>query len=171
MNEISDFNLTQVPHSEQTHLVYDGKYFLLSKVKCIRSLQKEFEIGSQLQHHGIVHYYSYNKANSQLVREFINGTTWLDFFENNTRENLRIKKYVKELIEIIKYLHINGTYHMDIKSENILVTHATKQIKLIDFGHAEQSNSTLTVGGTKLYQPITENGKGFHDVYALGKHS
>lgn len=189
MNEVSDFNLIHDSHSDPAHLVHDGKYFLLSKVKrdhrweilksiqekekynpvCIRSIQKEFEIGSQLQHHGIVHYYNYDKAKNQLYREFINGKTWLEFFQKNKEDRYRLKHYTLQLLEIIHYLHINGVYHMDIKSENIIISHDTKQIKLIDFGHSVESNSTISVGGTKKYQPEKENCYGHNDIFAFGK--
>lgn len=66
-------------------------------------------------------------------------------------------------------MHLNGVYHLDIKSENILITHETYQVKIIDFGHAILENGTLKVGGTKNYQPPNDKGYGFNDVYAMGK--
>jgi serine/threonine protein kinase len=190
VKDASDFDRNHNENSELCYTLHNGTYFLLTKIKnnhrwevfktiqdteinnpiCLRSLQMEFEIGSQLRHSGIVHYYQFNALEKpQLKREFIDGAHWLDFFKMNPSESKNIKRYFEELLSIIKYLHLNGVYHMDIKSENILITHENYQVKIIDFGHAIQENGTLKVGGTKHYQPAIDNGYGFNDVYALGK--
>jgi serine/threonine protein kinase len=190
VNEASEFDLDQNEISEVRYTLHNGTYFHISKIKsnhrwevlktiqeseisnpvCLRSLQMEFEIGSQLRHSGIVHYYQFNALiKPQLKREFIDGTHWLDFFNRNPSELKNIKRYFQDLLAIIKYMHLNGVYHLDIKSENILITHETYHVKIIDFGHAILENGTHKVGGTKNYQPPNDKGFGFNDVFAMGK--
>lgn len=48
-----------------------------------------------------------------------------------------IKFYISELLKVLDYLHSNGVMHRDIKPQNILIDHAHKTLKLIDFSLAE----------------------------------
>ena len=47
------------------------------------------------------------------------------------------KKYLKQLISAVEYLHNNGIIHWDIKSSNILID-SKGIVKLIDFGSAKK---------------------------------
>ena len=43
------------------------------------------------------------------------------------------RRYLKEMLEALAFIHSQGVLHRDIKPENILLTH-NRQIKLADFG-------------------------------------
>lgn len=45
-----------------------------------------------------------------------------------------IKGVMRKLLETLKYLHRHDIVHRDIKPQNILYDHITKDMKLIDFG-------------------------------------
>ncbi len=48
-----------------------------------------------------------------------------------------VKRYTKQILKGLEYLHFNGVLHRDIKGANILVTNEG-QIKLSDFGSAKK---------------------------------
>jgi len=41
---------------------------------------------------------------------------------------------IKQLINVLAYLHSQGITHRDIKLENVILSKDTDNIKLIDFG-------------------------------------
>lgn len=167
--ESSEFEsvFEQNPSMEQK--LHDGKYFCIEKVKykhrweirksiqekqksnpvCIESLKREFEIGSQLQHPFICSYYQFSLKDNYIHREYIDGLSWNDYFQTYPHEKLSIGTYFIQLIEAVTYLHAKGVFHMDLKSENILINYELKILKIIDFGHAVYQNDTLWRGGTK----------------------
>ena len=50
-------------------------------------------------------------------------------------------KYIfKLLFKLIRKINKKGIYHLDLKAENVLYNKKTKEIKLIDFGHAISTN-------------------------------
>ncbi len=167
--ESSEFEsvFEQNPSMEQK--LHDGKYFCIEKVKykhrweirksiqenqksnpvCIESLKREFEIGSQLQHPFICSYYQFSLKDNYIHREYIDGLSWNDYFQIYPHEKSSINKYFIQLLEVVAYLHAKGVFHMDLKSENILINYESKILKIIDFGHAVYQNDTLWRGGTK----------------------
>jgi len=96
-----------------------------------------------------------------------NGTVPLD--EETSR------KYFRDMIRGVEYLHYQRIIHRDIKPENLLKT-ADGNLKLGDFGvsHIFWSTDTLkrTVGTTAFLSPEMCQGGEFHgrdcDVWAMG---
>jgi serine/threonine protein kinase len=176
-------NLTEIPISE-------GNYFIVVRKKnnhrwevekkivnkhlgnpvCIRSISREFEIGSQLQHPGIIQFYSFQRLpEPRLTMEFIDGLNWSAYFLKFPEEKYRIHHYISQLISAMKYLHAKGIYHMDLKPENILISIRDQRLKLIDFGHAVEVNDTFIAGGTMHFKPEQQEINSFMDIYAFGK--
>ena len=167
--ESSEFDFEKKSDNSTEHLVYQGKYFSVHKVKrnhrweicksindievnnpvCLESLRREFEIGSQLQHPSISTYYRMDENSKAIYREWIDGLTWNKYFQIYPHEKSSINKYFIQLLEVVAYLHAKGVFHMDLKSENILINYELKILKIIDFGHAVYQNDTLWRGGTK----------------------
>jgi serine/threonine protein kinase len=167
--ESSEFDFEKKSDNSTEHLVYQGKYFSVHKVKrnhrweicksindievnnpvCLESLRREFEIGSQLQHPFICSYYHYSLNDNYIHREYIDGLSWNDYFQTYPHEKLSIGTYFIQLIEAVTYLHAKGVFHMDLKSENFILNYELKILKIIDFGHAVYQNDTLWRGGTK----------------------
>ncbi len=167
--ESSEFNLEKKSDDTPEYLVYQGKYFSVLKVKinhrweicksinvnqvnnpvCHESLRREFEIGSQLQHPSISTYYRMDKNSNAVYREWIDGLTWNEYFLTYPYEKLSLGTYFIQLLEAVTYLHAKEIFHMDLKSENILINYELKNLKIIDFGHSVYQNDTLWRGGTK----------------------
>lgn len=67
---------------------------------------------------------------------------------SNTIYQINNLKYIKQILEGVKFLHFNNIFHSDIKPANILFTN-TDDIKICDFGialhmHSESSVTTST---------------------------
>ncbi|KAJ3092490.1 Calcium-dependent protein kinase 4 [Quaeritorhiza haematococci] len=77
------------------------------------------------------------------------------------------KKIIKQLIDVVTYLHQKNVAHLDIKPENILVNPHTWQIKLIDFGWAAMRVEAGVLAdvepGTDAYAPPEH----LRDIHAL----
>lgn len=165
----SEFDAVYQDLFQVKQTLHDGKYFCIEKVKvqhrweilktiqpkqrtnpvCKESLQREFEIGSQLQHPSICSYFRYSPKEFSLYREYFDGLPWNDFFKSYPSEVSKIGYYLLQLFDALVYMHAKGIYHMDLKSDNILISLELRSLKIIDFGHAVYQNDTLWRGGYK----------------------
>lgn len=181
--ESSEFNSVFQQNLSMEQKLHEGKYFRIEKVKykhrwevrksiqvnqktnpvCIESIIREFEIGSQLQHPFICSYYQFSTDDNTIHREYIDGLTWNDYFEAYKEEISIYENYVIQLLDTIQYMHSKGIFHMDLKSENILINHELKTIKLIDFGHAVYRNDELWRGGVKATSNLEKLISAEHD--------
>jgi eukaryotic-like serine/threonine-protein kinase len=151
----------------------------------IRLFEQEAQILYQLgqNHDQIPKSYAHFQEGQEfyLIQEFIDG-------HNLTQEITPGKKLgeadviqlLRDVLEILVYVHKNKVIHRDIKPENIMRRKDGKLV-LIDFGVVKQINTTIaiksgvtsrTIGiGTPGYMP-SEQGFGkpklSSDIYALG---
>ncbi|ELS00402.1 serine/threonine protein kinase [Xenococcus sp. PCC 7305] len=151
-----------------------------------RLFVQEAEILQQLGSHSqIPQIFDYFEEDEQffLVQELIEG--------QNLQQELEEKKYftesetidfLKNTLEVLKFVHQNSYIHRDIKPANLIRNKYDNKIYLIDFGAVkekikpenldDQGNFTLTVAiGTPGYLPDEQKlGKPefCSDIYALG---
>lgn len=88
-----------------------------------------------------------------------------------------VRKYTRQILEGLAYLHENSIVHRDIKGANVLAN-AEGNIKLADFGASKRLKSLRTmtalksVHGTPYWMaPEVINGKGYgrsSDLWSLG---
>ncbi|KAL9644993.1 hypothetical protein ABK040_004486 [Willaertia magna] len=108
----------------------------------VKKLMEEVELMSKFNHPHIVRYLGSVLTNKYLhiFLDYIPGgsleTLLLEF---SLPENL-IRKYSKQILEGLSYLHENGIVHCDIKSGNILVDERSN-VYLTDFGCSKKMNS------------------------------
>lgn len=143
-------------------------------------LQKEFSLGYQLNHHGVVStidFINLPEIGNAIVIEYLNGCTLRQYLKENTplshNEALRI---INEIGEATAYLHANKIIHRDLKPENIMIDGSTHTVKIIDLGCADASDYNVIKGpaGTRHYaapEQLSTEGKidVRTDIYAIGK--
>ncbi|CAF1465187.1 unnamed protein product [Adineta ricciae] len=105
------------------------------------SVREEINILRALNHPCIVKFLGISLENTHLVKIF------MEYLPNGTIEHLLtsfgpfhndvLKKYTKQIVEGVAYLHKNNVVHRDIKGKNIMLD-MEGNIKLIDFGCAKR---------------------------------
>ena len=122
-----------------------------------QALAAEFSTLTQLQHPHIVQVYHFcvDSGEARLFMEWMSSgsvKTVLDTTGSRLHE-LTLRRYSKESLLGLQYLHEKSIVHRDIKPENMLVS-GTGVVKLSDFGTSklhEQSATTMHVVGTIPY--------------------
>ena len=121
--------------------INDGKTFVVKKYNCINGIKcenyiNEVKIYENLNHPNIIKYIFSEQISNYyfLYLEYIPGGSIKNIVEQfgGINETL-IRKYTKQILVGLKYLHDNKIIHRDIKCANILIGDKGI-IKLTDFG-------------------------------------
>ena len=143
-----------------------------------QSLNQEFEIGYQLDHPNIVRYIDKKEDENgvpRLVMEYIDGFTLREVIDGKMSVSQReFDSIFSSILSALAYLHRQQIYHLDVKPENIIVTHKERIAKLIDFGFAISGSDERTLGTSKKYvapefSERTDDISGKTDMYAFAK--
>ena len=132
----------------------DNKLFAMKTIEK-RKLMKEAkeyqafiekELLRRIEHPGIIKLAKsfQDPKNLYFVLEFCHGGDFTNFIRLNHHlltNEMRVF-YISEIVSILEYLHTNGITHRDLKPENIMLS-KNGHVKLIDFGTAEITRSTL----------------------------
>ncbi|MDJ0676567.1 MAG: protein kinase [Calothrix sp. MO_167.B42] len=150
----------------------------VQKQQQLQKFQLEASYLSQCDHSNIVRIYEWFEENNTayLVMELLDGKSLQDILEKEGKlpEN-RVKHYLIQIAESLKFIHANGLLHRDIKPDNIIVDNQHRAV-LIDFGAAREFMAGQTGDMTRLltpgyapYEQYIQNGKRFPatDLYAL----
>lgn len=143
-------------------------------------LQKEFRLGHQISHKGIVEtidFINLPQIGNAIVLEYINGATLREYIEENAPLSVNeCKRIVNEILDAVEHLHNYKVIHRDLKPENIMIERNTGSVKIIDLGCADASDYNVIKGpaGTRHYaapEQLTTGGKidVRADIYAIGK--
>ncbi len=141
-----------------------------------KTLQGQHSVYQTLQ--GLQHPYlptvyevSYDNAETTIIEEYIEGQT----AGSAALTEKQCRTVIKELCEVLMYLHEKGIIHRDIKPSNILMA-KDGHIRLIDFDAArmpkeDREQDTIQLG-TRGYAPPEQYGFSQTDeradIYALG---
>ena len=159
-----------------------GKWHILKQLKPeyrgnIRyqeAQRKEFETGYLLEHPQLVRYVSL--SDDGILMEYIDGETLTDRINKHPdyfKDKKNTEKFIRQLLEVVGYLHANQVVHLDLKPDNILLTRINNNVKLIDLGCCYTDTFTDTQGHTDRYAaPEQLNGRTVDertDIYAIGR--
>ncbi|WP_341525777.1 WG repeat-containing protein [Nostoc sp. UHCC 0302] len=147
-----------------------------------REAQTLYNLGQN--HNQIPKLFAYFQENGEfyLIQEFIDGN---DLSQEITLDNqwseVEVIKFLREILEVLAYLHQNNMIHRDIKPANIMRQKANGKLILIDFGivkeistvmiNASGHTSRTAAIGTLGYMPSEQalgRPKFSSDIYALG---
>ncbi|GAB0495561.1 hypothetical protein MMPV_006863 [Pyropia vietnamensis] len=70
-----------------------------------------------------------------LVFEYVNNTDFKTLYPTLSLDDVR--HYVYQILQALDYAHRNGVMHRDVKAHNIVIDHAARKARLIDWGLAE----------------------------------
>jgi len=146
-----------------------------------RLFQKEAEVLEKLgQHDQIPQLFAYFEENEEffLVESFVAGHSLsTEIVPGKPLTEEKVIALLKELLEILVFVHGQGVIHRDIKPANLIRRYSDNKLVLIDFGsvkeiHIAQRQAPVTVRiGTLEYMPIEQfqyNPQLNSDIYALG---
>lgn len=146
-----------------------------------RQFEKEAEVLEKLgQHEQIPQLFAYFEQNQEffLVEAYIPGHSLAsEILPGKPLSEEQVISILKELLEILMFVHANGVIHRDIKPGNLIRRQSDGKLVLLDFGavkemHLDQGQKPPTVRiGTLEYMPIEQfqyNPQLNSDIYALG---
>ncbi|MCU0546674.1 MAG: protein kinase [Oscillatoriaceae cyanobacterium Prado104] len=146
-----------------------------------RLFEKEAEVLEKLgQHDQIPQLFAYFEENHEffLVESFVAGQSLsTEILPGKPVPEEKVVALLKELLEILVFVHGQGVIHRDIKPGNLIRRYSDNKLVLIDFGsvkeiHIAQRQAPVTVRiGTLEYMPIEQfqyNPQLNSDIYALG---
>lgn len=156
------------------HFLKRLKPELASDIRYQEALRKEFETGYRLEHPSLVRYIS--MGDDGILTEYVDGETVTqrlatqpDYFRNKKNTD----KFIRQLLDVVGYLHSHQVLHLDLKPDNILLTHIGSDVKLIDLGFCYTDTFADTQGHTSTYAaPEQLSGDAVDvrtDIYAIGR--
>ena len=140
--------------------------------------QREYELSIGRQHPNVVSVFTFEPSTvvgPGIIMEYVEGRTLTAFLAENPSPALR-RRVFEQLLQAVAYIHRSGIVHNDLKPENILVTRADNDVKLIDFGLADDDAHYLarTLGCTPAYASpeLLARDKSIDarsDIYSIGR--
>ncbi|MGE5656038.1 MAG: protein kinase domain-containing protein [Actinomycetota bacterium] len=146
-----------------------------------RQFEKEAEVLERLgQHDQIPQLFAYFEQSQEffLVEAYIPGHSLAnEILPGKPLSEDQVISILKEVLEILIFVHSQGVIHRDIKPGNLIRRQSDNKLVLLDFGavkeiHLDQGQKPPTVRiGTLEYMPIEQfqyNPQLNSDIYALG---
>lgn len=157
------------------HFVKRLKPALAKDPRYIAALQKEFEVGYNLEHSNIVRYESV--GNDYIVIDYVDGRTLREVIDNEPdyfKDRKNLDKFVSQMLSAVAYMHGHGVVHLDLKPDNIMLTNVANDVKVLDLGFCYTDSYNDTMGRTDKYAaPEQTDGSGNVDVrtdiFAIGR--
>ncbi|MFO0599179.1 MAG: protein kinase [Myxococcaceae bacterium] len=152
---------------------------LIEQPEFVRRFKREAELLSRLSHPGLPPFVAIADHDGMpfFVMKLIDGRTLGDILKEKKRlvatEALPL---LRQLAEVMEYLHSRGVVHRDLKPDNLMID-AAGHLTLVDFGISSETGVTrLTLPGVAVGTPMymaperVTSGEATveSDVYAMG---
>ncbi len=133
----------------------------------VKDLRREVDQAQNLTHQNLlkVNYLATDAAVPYIVMEYVDGDD-LETIRRQRGGKLSVEEFepiANQVLAALDYLHEKGVVHLDVKPQNVMVTHKG-EVKLTDYGIARKIDSQLALeagaqtGGTSG----TRSGKSRH---------
>ncbi|MBD2535602.1 serine/threonine protein kinase [Nostoc flagelliforme FACHB-838] len=147
--------------------------------------EKEAEALEKLGHHSqiprLLAYFE-EKQEFFLVQELIEGNVLCsELLLNHPWSESQVVQLLREILEILDFVHSNGVIHRDVKPNNIIRRQQDNKLVLVDFGIVKQINMQLATVQSQMSTSIVVGSLGYmspeqvrgkprfsSDIYALG---
>ena len=153
--------------------------------KALELFKAEAETLQELGKHDLIpQLYAYFQENKEfyLVQEFIEGHPLsTEMSPGSQMAEARVAQIVKEVLEILQFVHKYNVIHRDVKPSNLIRRHQDGKLVLIDFGTVKQvqmevasahhkAKVTLPIGtpGYMSYEQERGQSVSSSDIYSLG---
>ena len=139
-------NIVYKIYNQDNGNILVAKRFNCSPGKTCDNFITEVKMYEQLNHPNIIKYYGSEEINNSyfIYLEYSPSGSLRNIIDKYGGINERlIRKYTKQILDGLKYLHDKGIIHRDIKCANILIDSKGK-VKLTDFGCSKQISITLS---------------------------
>ena len=153
--------------------------------KALELFKAEAETLQELGKHDLIpQLYAYFQENKEfyLVQEFIEGHPLSkEMSPGSQMAEARVAQIIKEVLEILQFVHKYNVIHRDIKPSNLIRRHRDGKLVLIDFGTVKQvqmevasahhkAKVTLPIGtpGYMSYEQERGQSVACSDIYSLG---
>lgn len=145
------------------------------------TLRKEYELGTivGMDSDYVVNYYQMVDAPEEcyLTMDFIEGSTLAELLlmEPEILGNPhKMEQLLIQLLQGLRSFHRNQVAHLDIKPSNIMLTHVSRDIRIIDLGFCYADAYHGSMGMTDGFSaPEQQDGSGDvdarTDIYAIGR--
>ncbi|XP_060566033.1 serine-rich adhesin for platelets-like isoform X2 [Ruditapes philippinarum] len=119
-------------------------------------VQEEVELLKTLEHKNIVGYLGTSLEDSvvSIFMQFVPGGSIASILARfGALDEAVFRKYTKQILEGVEYLHANDVIHRDIKGGNVMLM-PNGVIKLIDFGCAKRLCINLSMGQSQILKSM-----------------
>lgn len=143
--------------------------------KYLNIIRREFLTCYPLDHPSIPRYLQAGKE--FIIMDNIEGFSLDEFVEKKTdyfRNESNVRRFLKQLLSGLIYLHESDIIHGDLKPENIMMTKVCHNVKIVDFGFSYSIGFSKFMGSTKRFcapevWEYPERGDRCSDIYSFGK--
>ena len=140
-----------------------GKYYAIKEIsfenleKIRDSIKREFTLMKNLNHKNIIKlhevFFDNDEKNIYLVIDYFQKGDFAKFLNGKALKEKYAKKYMRQLVDGLKYLYQKQILHRDLKPQNILVTDEGNLV-ITDFGFARYTDNEHmlnTLCGSPMY--------------------
>lgn len=145
------------------------------------TLRKEYEIGTiiGMDTDYVVNYYQMVDAPEEcfLTMDFIEGETLAELAlvdPDYLGHSRNFERILFQLLEGLRAIHRNQVVHLDLKPSNIMITHVSRDIRIIDLGFCYADSYQTSMGKTDSFaspEQLDEscNVDARSDIYSFGR--